>query len=133
MSYKLKLRELRKAKKLTQGQLGALINETDRVIGSWERGETNMLLEDAYKCAVALGCDVNALCGWNEEGSLGSESGVTDGFENELIRCYRASTPEQKDLIIMSARNAAGMSKERVERYRLSPEQDGGEGIGRTA
>lgn len=92
MSYTLRMKELRKTKKLTQSQLASLIGETDRVVGAWERGETALPLDSAYKIALALDCSVNDLCGWPKGKNEGRE--FEDDFEAELLRCYRASTPE---------------------------------------
>lgn len=122
MSYKLMLKPIRKARHLTQGDLAKLVGVSERKLASWERGETNILLEDAYRCAIALGCDVNDLCGWPTGKNAGKV--FSDGFEQELIECYRSSTIEQRDLILMSARNAAGMSKDAAKHSASEPKLD---------
>lgn len=63
----LKLREIRKRKKLSQTELAELIGVKLRTIGSWERGETVPNIEQAWNCAVVLGCSINELCGWPSE------------------------------------------------------------------
>ena len=115
MSYTLRMKELRKNRKLTQNQLAMMIGETDRVVGAWERGETALPLDSAYKIAIALGCSVNDLCGWPKGKNEGRV--FEDDFEEELIRCYRESTPDRQDRILDTARDAAGMSKEMAERH----------------
>lgn len=114
MSYSLKMKELRKIKKLTQGQLAAMIGETERVVGAWERGETALPLDSAYQIALALGCSVNDLCGWPK----GKNEGRTfaDRYEEELLDTYRSSTPEWQDHILKTARSSAVMSKDMAER-----------------
>lgn len=62
--YELRLRKLRKAAGLTQGELARRVGVTDRILGSWEREESALSLRDAYACALALGCTVDDLCGW---------------------------------------------------------------------
>ena len=109
MSYTLRMKELRKNRKLTQNQLAMMIGETDRVVGAWERGETALPLDSAYKIAIALGCSVNDLCGWPKGKNEGRV--FEDDFEEELLRCYRESTPDRQDRILETARDAAGMSK----------------------
>ena len=94
MEYKLMLKPIRRAKKLTQAELAVMVGVSERKLASWERGETNILFEDAYKCALALGCDVNTLCGWQSEVS---EEIAGDEFEKELVNSYRSSTPEWQD------------------------------------
>ena len=104
---------LDRAKKLTQAELAVMVGVSERKLASWERGETNILFEDAYKCALALGCDVNTLCGWQSEVS---EEIAGDEFEKELVNSYRSSTPEWQDHILKTARSSAVMSKEMAER-----------------
>ena len=65
--YSLKLREIRKSKKITQSELAEKIGVSERIVGGWERGETGLPLDDAYRCALALGCTPNDLCGWHDE------------------------------------------------------------------
>ena len=115
MSYTLKMKELRRSKKLTQSQLATMIGETDRVVGAWERGETALPFDSAYKIALALCCSVNDLCGWPKGKNEGRV--FEDDFEEELLRCYRESTPDRQDRILETARDAAGMSKEMAERH----------------
>lgn len=79
---------------------------------SWESGAAMMNAEQVWDCAVALNCTPNDILGWNESGN----NNALDNSENELIDCYRESTPEQKDMIMMSARNAALVSKSAAER-----------------
>ncbi len=74
-----------------------------------------MPLDSAYKIALTLGCSVNDLCGWPKGRNKGRE--FEDDFEAELLRCYRASTPDRQDRILDTARDAAGMSKEMAERH----------------
>lgn len=61
--YELKLKEIRKAKGLTQGELAKMVGLTLRVISSYERGETEVPLYVAFDICDALGCTVNELAG----------------------------------------------------------------------
>lgn len=65
MGYQLMLRKIRKTKRMTQNELAKAIGSTDRIIGSWERGETDISLEDAFSVCLVLGCTPNDLCGWD--------------------------------------------------------------------
>ena len=78
---------------------------------SWESGAAMMNAEQVWDCAVALNCTPNDILGWKESGN----DNALNSTENELIDCYRESTPEQKDMIMMSARNAALVSKSAAE------------------
>lgn len=58
---KLYLKRLRQERGYTQEQMAKMVGEKPRTYGSWERGEAMLNLEQAYKCARALGCTLNDL------------------------------------------------------------------------
>lgn len=60
---KLELKKLRKQAGLTQDEMAKLLGIKKRTYGSWERLETMMNLEQAFNCAVILGCTLNDLVG----------------------------------------------------------------------
>ena len=113
--YSLKLREIRKAKKITQGELAMKIGVSERIVGGWERGETGLPLDDAYRCALALGCTPNDLCGWYDEHPRQEAPASLPPEESELMRNYRACSPQWRHTISMTARAAAGESREEAE------------------
>lgn len=110
MSYRLKLKEMRKASGLTQKEVAERADVKLATYRTWEQGVSGISLEKAYALAMVLGCSVNDLCGWPKGKNEGRE--FEDDFEAELLRCYRASTPDRQDRILDTARDAAGMSKE---------------------
>lgn len=109
MSYRLKLKEMRKASGLTQKEVAERADVKLATYRKWEQGVSGISLEKAYALAMVLGCSVNDLCGWPKGKNEGRE--FEDDFEAELLRCYRASTPDRQDRILDTARDAAGMSK----------------------
>lgn len=109
MSYRLKLKEMRKASGLTQKEVAERADVKLATYKTWEQGVSGISLEKAYALAMVLGCSVNDLCGWPKGKNEGRE--FEDDFEAELLRCYRASTPDRQDRILDTARDAAGMSK----------------------
>ena len=115
MSYRLKLKEMRKASGLTQKEVAERADVKLATYRTWEQGVSGISLEKAYALAMVLGCSVNDLCGWPKGKNEGRE--FEDDFEAELLRCYRASTPDRQDMILDTARDAAGMSKEMAERH----------------
>ena len=114
--YSLKLREIRKSRKITQGELAEKVGVSERTVGGWERGETGLPLDDAYRCALALGCTPNDLCGWYDEHPYEQARSTLPPEEAELMRNYRACTPQWRSTISMTARAAAGESREEAER-----------------
>ena len=117
MEYELMLKTFRKLKRMTQEELASLVGVSARKLASWERGETNILFEDACKCCLVLGCTPNDLCGWPSGKNEATRMSTSD--EEKLVDYYRESTPEQKDMIMMSARNSALVSKSAAERNPL--------------
>lgn len=115
MSYRLELKEMRKASGLTQKEVAERADVKLATYRTWEQGVSGISLEKAYALAMVLGCSVNDLCGWPKGKNEGRE--FEDDFEAELLRCYRASTPDRQDRILDTARDAAGMSKEMAERH----------------
>lgn len=104
----LKLREFRRKAGMTQKDLANALGADLKTVGNWERGETIMSIEQLWKCAEVLGCTPDDLCGWRNGAPLASD-------EQELLGCYRASTPQWKNNILMTARAAAGQSREDAE------------------
>lgn len=121
MSYRLKLKEMRKASGLTQKEVAERADVKLATYRTWEQGVSGISLEKAYALAMVLGCSVNDLCGWPKGKNEGCE--FEDDFEAELLRCYRASTPDRQDRILDTARDAAGMSKEMAERHMSETKQ----------
>lgn len=119
MSYRLKLKEMRKASGLTQKEVAERADVKLATYRTWEQGVSGISLEKAYALAMVLGCSVNDLCGWPKGKNEGRE--FEDDFEAELLRCYRASTPDRQDRILDTARDAAGMSKEMPNVICLKP------------
>ena len=116
MGYKLRLRELRKANKLTQTQLAKALGTTERVVGSWEREEVALNLDDACAICDVLRCTPNDLCGWylSHPEDRPSAPPPLSAPEAEIVGCYRASTPEQRDKMSVYARERRAISETRA-------------------
>ena len=109
MSYTLMLKGIRKEKKITQGELATLIGSTERVVGAWERQETQITLEDACRVCDALGCTPNDLCGWyleHPEDAPG-EAPSPDLGEARMVSAYRNMSEEGREA---AANVVAGMA-----------------------
>ncbi|MCP4178004.1 MAG: helix-turn-helix domain-containing protein [bacterium] len=59
--YGKKLKEIRKAKKLTVNELANLVDRSPRTVGSWERGERRPSSSDIKIMAVILGIDLSEI------------------------------------------------------------------------
>lgn len=80
----------------------------------YEQGIRNFTLEKAWEFADLLGCSLDELAGrqWPPEGA----SAPADPMRDELVRCYDASTAENRHSLVVAARNVALASGEAAER-----------------
>lgn len=81
---------------------------------NYEQGKRNLTLEKAWEFADLLGCSLDELAGrqWPPEGA----SAPADPMRDELVRCYDASTAENRHSLVVAARNAAIASGGDAER-----------------
>lgn len=100
------LKKFRKMAGLTQPELAAKIEKSVRTIQMWEKGAAYPPADKVWDMCEILGCDPNSLLGWE------SETFNLSAEERELVENYRASTPQWRTNISMTARSAAGESKE---------------------
>ena len=109
----LAIKEIRKKLHLSQSKFAEAVGVSMRTVGSWERGESFPNAEQVWNCALALGCSPNEILSWDE--SDRSHEPLSDD-EQEIVDNYRESTPQWRQNIAMTARAAAGESKETAER-----------------
>lgn len=113
----LRLRDIRKVQNLTQGELAMKVGVSERKLAGWERGETNITLEDAVSCADALGCTPNDLCDWYATHPRERPRQARLDPEREaLLANYDRCTPERRERILTDAREKALLSQEYSER-----------------
>ena len=110
----LKLRELRKAARVTQAELAAMLSVDIGSVGNWERGKTVMSAEQVWNCAKALGCTPNDILGWKEY-----KAAAMDKNEAALVENYRALTPERKKALLTNAADGAELSRGSAERNQI--------------
>lgn len=81
---------------------------------NYEQGKRSLTLEKAWEFADLLGCSLDELAGrqWPPEGA----TAPADPMREELVRCYDASTAENRHSLVVAARNAALASGEAAER-----------------
>lgn len=64
--FKLHLKEIRKARGMSQQELADAIGVTKFVLGTWEREDTKLPLDKACDIARALNCTLDQLAGRDE-------------------------------------------------------------------
>ena len=80
----------------------------------YEQGRHSFTLEKAWEFADLLGCSLDELAGRQRPPEGAAES--SDPMRDELMRCYDASTAENRHSLVVAARNAALASGEAAER-----------------
>lgn len=111
----LEIKALRKKLHISQTEFAKAVGVSLRTVGSWERGESVPNAEQVWNCAVALDCSPDEILGWEDEKTPDKAVTLSDE-EWEIVMCYRRSTPQWRQNIAMTARAAAGESKEVAER-----------------
>lgn len=112
--YTLRLREIRKAKKITQGDLASMIGVTERIVGCWEREDTAMSLADAVDCAKALGCTPNDLCGWDEDAPAPDVACLPDDpLKRQVVDAYDSMTQAGRESLAGVAKGLCALPENR--------------------
>ena len=115
---KTNLKVLRKAKKLTQNELAEAIGATVRQVGSWERDEAEMSLEQACAIADVIGCTLDELAGRDF-----NPGGHTDKRQESINRDYLGMSEEDKNAV--SAMVSAFATSRRASQF----QSDKGQGV----
>ena len=105
---KLKLKEFREARHLSQKELADEIRMSYRSIQQWERGDTFPNASALCLLCTALECEPNELLGWYDEHPEDRPSASVTRDEAALIDNYRASPPDVRSTITQVARIGAG-------------------------
>ena len=94
---KLKLREFREARHMSQKELASIIDKSYRSIQLWESGQTYPTVEAAWLICETLGCTMNDLCGWYDEHPQDRPRASMLGPDEEaLLGNYRLCSPERR-------------------------------------
>ena len=91
---KTNLKAMRKARKMTQQDLASLIGVTKGVVGSWEREETALTLEDACAIADVFDCTLDELAGRNFP-----PDGFHDKRQESINRDYEGLSEDDKSAV----------------------------------
>ncbi len=111
---KLKLKQMREDRSMSQRRLADEIGKSFRTVQSWERGDSYPNAESIWKLCEVFDTDPNTFLGWYDEHPREETPGLTSE-EGEIVSCYRAAAPQWRTNIAMTARAAAGESKKAAE------------------
>lgn len=100
---KLQLKRIRESKGISQKEMAELLTSAMgriikvRTYGSWERQEVGIDVEQAYYCAIVLGCTIDEIAGMPPRDGL-------DADEREIVEAYRSVTFPGKRAMMVNAR-----------------------------
>ena len=92
-----RLKELRKARGMTQQDLADALNEKLPTYRTWERGTTNFNIAQLVECARILDCSTDEILG------LPVNQEFSDPREAELHRVWRGLDRERQDRLLATA------------------------------
>lgn len=110
-TFKLMLKQIRKASGMTQKEVAEKANVSLGTYRTWEQGAAGMSLEMAFIVSGVLGCTPNDLCDWYATHPC-TRPQAKDPEHAELVGCYDQCTDDRKDSLMRQARDAAFMSRE---------------------
>ena len=99
----LKIKELRKARKVTQQDFASRLSVDVKTVSNWERGETTMSAEQLWNCAVALDSDPNTILGWPTD-----EPAAHDPAHDQLLHAYDSLNEEGREVAVNVVSGLAG-------------------------
>ena len=110
----LQLKEMRKrAGYKTQKAAADVLNIKERKYASWERGEVQLTLEDAFNIGLVFGCTPNDLCGWDGGNSSAS---FPDSSQAALNAYYESMNDQGRETLVQTARLMSGSPDTRVQK-----------------
>ena len=126
--FGLRLRALRNEKKLTQDELGKLLNVSGKTIGTWERDSRQPNIEAINKLASIFDVTTDYLLGNSNEKQPQNYYDLSDKEKNDIaiqaeklmegietgnnLNFYgEPATKEQKDRILIAIKTAMEMNK----------------------
>lgn len=109
------LNALRRNAGLSQQELADKLGIPRRTYGAYEREERPLNLRQAAAICEVLGCTPNDLCDWYATHPRENTPALSHEHA-ALLADYDACTPQQRGVLLMSARNAALASGEVAQR-----------------
>lgn len=128
-----RLKDLRNERKLTQDDLGKLLNVSGKTIGTWERDSRQPNIESINKLATIFGVTTDYLLGNSDEKKSQKYYELSDKEKNDIaiqaerlmegiesghnLNFYgKPATKEQKDRILIAVKTAMEMNKMEAKR-----------------
>lgn len=128
---KLRLKDFREARHMSQKDLADKIGMSYRSIQQWERGDTFPNASALCVLCTVLGCEPNDLLGWYDEHPEDRPSASVTRDEAALVDNYRACSHDRRMMVSGYARDQCELSRQQEAPY-TSPSL-GNESLAETA
>jgi transcriptional regulator with XRE-family HTH domain len=99
-----RIRTARRQRSLTQEQLADQVGVSRSAVAQWETGRTGQVTGNLSRIAGALGVNVEYLMVGDDKRAAGQ---VQQGDELALLRLYRECDPEDRQMLLRTARRLA--------------------------
>ncbi len=99
-----RIRAVRRERSLTQDELAELVGVSRSAVAQWETGRTGQITGNLSRIAGALGVAVEYLMIGDDKRAAGE---VWQGDELALLRLYRECEPEDRQMLLRTARRLA--------------------------
>jgi len=111
----LQLQQMRKKAGFSQQQMADALGIKKRTYGSWERQEVSLSLEQAYDCAVVLGCSIDAIAGYSPPVSY------ADPAQEALNGYWESMNDKGRSALLGTAELMSGSPDTRIKKDRAAP------------
>ena len=99
-----RIRAARRDRGLTQDELADQVGVSRSAVAQWETGRTGQVTANLSRIAAALEVSVEYLMAGDDKHAAGE---VRQGDELALLRLYRECDPEDRQMLLRSARRLA--------------------------
>jgi transcriptional regulator with XRE-family HTH domain len=99
-----RIRSARRQRSLTQEQLADQVGVSRSAVAQWETGRTGQVTGNLSRIAGVLGVNVEYLMVGDDKRAAGQ---VQQGDELALLRLYRECDPEDRQMLLRTARRLA--------------------------
>lgn len=113
-----RIAEARKAKGMSQSELGLLVGVSQQAISKYESPKGDIDGEVLIALSAALDVSISYLLGLDEPARVENQYTLSND-ERLLIECYRACLPEGRSAILTTARALRDSAKEQKVNSRL--------------
>src|SRR5580658_10790176 len=106
----IRIRDIRRERGWTQDQLANAVGVSRSAVAQWETGRAGQVTTNLTRIAAALGVGVEHLMYGHDKAAPGQ---VQRGDELAILRLYRECAPEDRQLLLRTARRLAKTTRRR--------------------